>query len=207
MAEEVGDQHGLAEPGQPGDHDPRDLGQPDHDRLGVLSPAQPPGGQAGRGQAGQVDPSRRQQRIAVQAAQPNQARALLLGPDPDTAPGIGQVAGGALVVGQAGASDGADAGGHTLVVSDELGGREAVLTGPLIPIAQPQGLSQQRPLSGQPPRLLGVLSGGGLLGMETSLPSAQPAGEQAAKQGGDAADHGQQHGEADEGGKHPRRLP
>jgi hypothetical protein len=43
--------------------------------------------------------------------------------------------------------------------------------------------------------------------METSLPSAQPAGEQAAKQGGDAADHGQQHGEADEGRKHPCRLP
>ena len=29
LAELVADQHGLAEPGQPGDHDAGDLGQPD----------------------------------------------------------------------------------------------------------------------------------------------------------------------------------
>ena len=68
LAEEVGDEHGLAEPSQPGDHDPRDLGQADHDRAGVLSPAQPPGGQGGGLDAGQVDLGRGQERVTVQPA-------------------------------------------------------------------------------------------------------------------------------------------
>jgi hypothetical protein len=42
LAEEVGDEHGLAEPGQTGDHRPGDLGLPDHDEAAVLGPAQPP---------------------------------------------------------------------------------------------------------------------------------------------------------------------
>jgi hypothetical protein len=68
LAEEVGDEHGLAEPGQPGDHHAGDLGQPDMDRLGVLGPAQPPGVQGSWGRAGQVDPGRRKERVVVQPA-------------------------------------------------------------------------------------------------------------------------------------------
>ena len=111
-------------------------------------------------------------------------------------------AGGPLVVGQPGAGDGGHGGGHALVVGDELGGREAVLAGPLIPVAEPEGLGEQRPLGGQPPRLPGPLPDGGLLGMAAGLASAQPAGQQAAGQGGGAADQGQQQRQADEGGKH-----
>jgi hypothetical protein len=81
-------------------------------------------------------------RVAVQAAEPDQARALLLGPDADTAPGVGRIAGGPLVVGQASASDGRDGGGDALVVDHNLGGREAVLAGPLIPVAKPEGLGE-----------------------------------------------------------------
>ena len=162
--------------------------------------------EAGR-HAGQVDPGRRQQRVAVQAPQPDQARALLLGPDADTAPGVGQIAGGALVVGQARASDGGDGGGHALVVSDELGGREAVLAGPLVPVAEPQGLGEQRPLGRQPPGLAGPLPDGGLLGMPTGLASPQPPAKQAAGQGGGAADQGQQQRQSDEGGQHQRTPP
>ena len=116
----------------------------------------------------------------MQTAQPDQAGSLLLGPDNDAAPGVSQIAGGPLVVGQAGAGDGRDGGGHALVVSDELGRREAVLTGPLIPVAQAQGLGEQRPLSGQPPGLTGPLPSGGLLGMAAGLPGAQPPAEHAA---------------------------
>jgi hypothetical protein len=47
----------------------------------------------------------------VQAAQPDQARPLLLGPHSHAAPSVGQVAGGALVVSQAGAGDGGRRGG------------------------------------------------------------------------------------------------
>jgi hypothetical protein len=47
-----------------------------------------------------------------------------------------------LVVGQAGAGDSGHRGGDALVVSDELSGREAVLAGPLIPVAKPEGLGQ-----------------------------------------------------------------
>jgi hypothetical protein len=52
-----------------------------------------------------------------------------------------------------------------LVVGEELGRREAVLAGPLIPVAEAERLGEQGPLGGQPPRLLGVRAGGGLLGM------------------------------------------
>jgi hypothetical protein len=68
LAEEVGDEHGLAEPGQPANHRPGDLGQPDHDQAAVVGPAQPPGGQAGRRSAWQVDLGRGQQRVTVQPA-------------------------------------------------------------------------------------------------------------------------------------------
>ena len=52
LAEEVGDEHGLAEPGQPTDHRPGDLGQPNEDRRAVLGPAQPPRLQRGGSCAG-----------------------------------------------------------------------------------------------------------------------------------------------------------
>jgi len=146
LAEQVGHEHGLAEAGQPGDHRPGDLGLPDEDRGAVLGPAQPPGGEAGWGRAGQVDPGRRQQWVAAQAALPDQARALLLGPHADAAPGVGQGAGGPLVVGQAGTGDGRDGGGHALAVDGNLGGGEAVLAGPLVPVAEAQGLGEQGPL-------------------------------------------------------------
>jgi len=68
LAHQVSDEHGLAEPGQPADHDPRDLGQPDLHRAAVLGPAQPPGVQGCRSGAGQVDPGRLKERVAVQAA-------------------------------------------------------------------------------------------------------------------------------------------
>ena len=102
--------------------------------------------------------------------------ALLLGPDADTAPGVGQVASGPLIVSQTSASDGRHRGGHALVVSDELGRWEAVLAGPLIPIAKPQGLRQQRPLRRQPPGLAGSLTDGGLLGMAAGLSEREAAG-------------------------------
>ena len=169
--------------------------------TGLLSSAQPSHHDVRdcRGHAGQVDPGRRQQRVAVQAAQPDQARSLLLGPDGDTAPGVGQIPGGPLVVGQAGPGDGGHGGGHALVVGDELGGREAVLAGPLIPVAEAEGLGEQRPLGRQPPGLAGPLPGGGLLGMPAGLASPQPPGQQAAGQGGGAADQGQQHATARRG--------
>jgi hypothetical protein len=124
----------------------------------------------------------------VQPAQPDQAWALLLGPHADAPPGVGQVPGGPLVVGQAGASNGRHGGGDALVVSDELGCWEPMLAGPLIPIAQPQGLGEQRPLGCQPLRLAGVLAAGRLLGMAPSVASAQPSGQEAAGQGGGPAD-------------------
>jgi hypothetical protein len=52
LAEEVGNQHGLAEPGQPADHRAGDLGQPDHDEAAVLGPPQPPRGKDGGLEAG-----------------------------------------------------------------------------------------------------------------------------------------------------------
>ena len=112
-----------------------------------------------------------------------------------------------LVVDQAGTSDGSHGGGHALIVSDELSRREAVLAGPLIPIAQPQGLSQQGPLSGQPPSLPGPLPDGGLLGMTAGLTSPKSPAKQAAGKSDGPADQGQQQRQPDEGGKHPCRLP
>ena len=136
LAEGVGDEHGLADPGQAGHNHARHLGQPHTYRLGVLRPAQPPSGQGCRGQAGQVDPCRSQERVTVQAPEPDQAGSLLLGPDADTAPGVGQTPGRLLVVGQTRPGHGGHGGGHALVVSDELRWGEAMLAGPLIPIAE-----------------------------------------------------------------------
>jgi hypothetical protein len=146
LAEEVGDEHGLAEPGQPRDDHAGGLGRADEDRVGVLGPAQPPRVQSCGCHAGQVDPGQSQERIAVQAPQPDQPRLLLLGPDTDAAPGVGQIAGGALVVGQTSPGDGGHRRGDALVVEDELGGWEAVLAGPLVPVAEAQGLGEQGPL-------------------------------------------------------------
>jgi hypothetical protein len=101
----------------------------------------------------------------VQPPEPDQAGNLLLGPDADTAPGVGQIPSCPLVVGKPSPGDGGHGGSHALVVGDELGWREAVLAGPLIPVAEAEGLGEQGPLGGQPPRLLGVLAGGGLVGM------------------------------------------
>ena len=60
----------------------------------------------------------------MQAAEPDQPRPLLLGADRDAAPGVGQIAGGVLVVSQAGAGDGGHGGGHALAGGDELGYRD-----------------------------------------------------------------------------------
>src|SRR5215218_8745724 len=90
LAQQVGHQHGLAEPGQPGYDHAGDLSRADHDHSAVLGPPQPPAVQGSGGHAGQVDPGRRQQRVAVQAPEPDPAWSLLLGPDADTAPGVGQ---------------------------------------------------------------------------------------------------------------------
>src|SRR5215213_7160389 len=103
LAKEVGHEHGLAEPGQAANDHAGDLSGADEDRAAVLGPPKPPGGQGGGLDAGQIDLSSRQQRIAVQAPQPDQTRSLLLGPHGDTAPGVSQIAGRLLVVGQAGA--------------------------------------------------------------------------------------------------------
>jgi hypothetical protein len=78
----------------------------------------------------------------VESPESDQPGSLLLGPHADAAPGVGQVGGGPLVVGQAGAGDGGYGGDHALAVGDELGRREAVLASPLIPIAQPEGLGE-----------------------------------------------------------------
>jgi hypothetical protein len=67
-----------------------------------------------------------------------------------------------------------------------------VLAGPLIPVAQAEGLGKQGPLGGQSTRLVGVLADGGLLGMAAGLASPQPAGQQAAGQGCGATGQGQQ---------------
>ena len=111
----------------------------------------------------------------MQAPQADQAGSRLLGPDSDTAPGVGQVPGGALVVGQAGPGDGGHRGSHTLVVDGELGGGEPVLAGPLVPVTEAEGLGQQRPFRGQPPALPGPLpGGGGLLGMPAGVANPEP---------------------------------
>jgi hypothetical protein len=112
-----------------------------------------------QGGAGQVNPGRSEQRVVVQAPESDQAGRLLLGPDGHTAPGVGQVAGGPLVVGQPGPGDGGHGGGNALVVDLEFGGGEAVLAGPLIPVAQPQGLRELGPLGRQPPPVAGPLPG------------------------------------------------
>jgi hypothetical protein len=65
---------------------------------------------------------------------------------------------------------GGHGGRHALVVGGELGGWEAVLAGPLIPVAEPEGLRQQGPLGGPPASLLGVLADGGLLPWPTEDP-------------------------------------
>jgi hypothetical protein len=142
LAEEVGDEHRLAEPGQPRHDHAGDLGQADHDQGAVLGPPQPPGGQGRRGRAGQVDPCRRQERVAVQATELDPAGALLGGPDRDAPPGVSQVADDVLVVTETGAWDGGHRRGHALVVDGEVGGGEAVLAGPLVLVAEPQGLGQ-----------------------------------------------------------------
>jgi hypothetical protein len=82
----------------------------------------------------------------VQPAQSDAARTLLLGPHGDAAPGVGQVARGPLVVDQASPGHGGHGGGHALVVGDELGRGEAVLAGPLVPVAEAEGLGEQGPL-------------------------------------------------------------
>ena len=126
----------------------------------------------------------------MQATEADHARLLLLGPHGDTTPGVGQIGGRLPVVGQASAGDSRHGGGHALVVSDELGCGEAVLAGPLVPVAEPQGLGEQRPLGGQPTGLPGPLAGCGLLGMAAGLPSPKPPGQQHPGQGGDPADEG-----------------
>ena len=125
----------------------------------------------------------------------------MLGPGDDAAPGVGQIGGGALVIGEAGAGDGGHRGGHALVVSDELSRREAVLAGPLIPVAETEGLSEQWPLGRQPLRLPGPLPHGGLLAMPAGVANPQPRDQEGDGQGGDATGQGQQHGQADQGGQ------
>ncbi len=49
-----------------------------------------------------------------------------------------------------------------------------MLASPLVPVAQAEGLSQQRPLGGQPPGLASPLPDGRLLGMPESLTSPKP---------------------------------
>ena len=193
LAELVADQHGLAEPSQPGDHDAGDLGQPDRDRRAVLGPAQPPrvrdsGAMPDRStRAGSSSGSRCRPRRRIRPGPCWSARTL-------TQPQVSaRYAGGPLVVGQARAGDGRHGGGHALVVGDELGGWEAVLAGPLVPVAKAESLSEQRPLRRQPTGLPGPLPDGRLLRMPAGLTSPQPPGQETAGQGGGAADQGQQH--------------
>ena len=174
----------------------------------VLGPAQPPGRQGRRGHAGQVDPGRGQQRIAVQAAQPDQARALLLGPDAHAAPGVGQVPGGLLVVGQAGPGDGRDRGGDALVVSDELGRPGSGAGGSTDPGSRGRGSG--RAVATRPPT-------GGPAG---SAPGRRPAGDAGGPDEPAAAGLSRQPArvavpptrassmrQADEGGQHQRTPP
>jgi hypothetical protein len=193
LAQEVGDKHGLAEPGQPGDHDAGDLGQADQDRAGVLGPPQPPRGQRCRRPPGQVGSGRREQRIADQASELDQPGSLLGGADGHAAPGVGQGASGALVVGQTGAGNGGHRGGHALVVDGELRGGVAVLAGPLVGVAQSERLAQQRPLGRQSPTVLGALAGGGPLGMPAIPAGAdQPAQQPPDQHGRTEGDGGEQ---------------
>src|SRR4029450_6606931 len=60
-------------------------------------------------------------RVVVQPPDSHQAGRLLLGPDGPPAPGVGQVAGGPLVVGQPGPGDGGHGGGNALGVGLECG--------------------------------------------------------------------------------------
>src|SRR5215217_5124351 len=81
-------------------------------------------------------------RVAVQATELDPAGALLGGPDRNAPPGVSQVADDVLVVAETGAWDGGHRRGHALVVDGEVGGGEAVLAGPLVLVAEPQGLGQ-----------------------------------------------------------------
>ena len=96
---------------------------------------------------------------------------MLLGSDRYATPGVSQIRRGPLILGQASAGDGGHRGGHALVISDELRRWEAVLAGPVIGVAQPQGLGQQRPLGRQPPGLPRPLPDSGPLGMPVGLES------------------------------------
>jgi hypothetical protein len=96
------------------------------------------------------------------------------------APGVGQVGGGLLVVGQAGAGDGGHGGGDALVVEGEAGGGEAMLAGPAVHEAKPQGLGQQRPRRRQLAALPGAMPHGRPLGMAAVPTGVHQAGQQEA---------------------------
>ena len=134
----------------------------------------------------------------MQATQPDEPWSLLLGPDGDTAPGVSQIGSGPLEVSQASAGDGGHGGGHALVVSDELGGREAVLASPLVPVAQAEGLGQQGPLGGQPTGLVGLLPCGRLLGMPAIPTSTDQSSEQVPSQHDDPAAEHEEEPESDQ---------
>jgi hypothetical protein len=92
-----------------------------------------------------------------------------------------------LVVGQAGARDGGYGGGNALVVDGEVSDREAVLARPLILVAEPQGLGEQRPLGSQAAGVLAALAGGSLVGMAAIPAGADQPGQQVPGQDENAA--------------------
>jgi hypothetical protein len=85
-----------------------------------------------------------------------------------------------------------------VVVDHHLGGREAVLAGPLVPIAEAEGLGEQRPLGGQPLSEPVALTGGCSLGMLAIPTSADQPGQQMRSQDEEAGPGDDQQPEPDQ---------
>jgi hypothetical protein len=138
---------------------------------------------ASRMVTGQLRVGGRQQRVTVQTAQADQPGAELGGPHGDAAPGVSQVRGDVLVVGQVGAGNGGHGGGHALAVDHEPGRGVGVLAGPQVGVTQAEGLREQGPVGHDPPLMAGAVTGVRPVGMAAVTAGTHPRRQQDDGQG------------------------